>query len=201
MYSHEGTGGGAGGHKTEAARDAAGEVASTAGDQARSLAGEVRSEARHVTHDVQSRIREEAREQTRRTSHNLRQWSEELSSMAEEGDQRSPVSGVVRQVAQGGRGAADYLDEQGVEGLVEEARSFARRRPMAFLAGAAAAGFVLGRVLKASSSMDRDSGGYGPSEAVGAEGGVRTPAPRLGENDSGEAVAPPAEPGQPGRTY
>ncbi|WP_017572418.1 hypothetical protein [Nocardiopsis halotolerans] len=218
MYSHERTDGheGTGGHMAATARDAAGGVASTAGDQARSLAHEARSEARHVTGDVQSRLREEAQEQTRRTSRNLRQWSEELSSMADAGDQRSPVSGAVRQVAQGGRGAADFLDERGMDGLVEETRRFARRRPLAFLAGAAVAGFAVGRVLRASSALSGQGQGDGDHpEAIGSGERARPPEPRLSEDDPDEVgpnrerpVTPRAEdisprsegPGRPGPT-
>ncbi len=220
MQSHEGRGGlgGTGGRLTDTARGAAGEVASTAGDQARSLADEARSEARHVADDVQTRLREEAQEQTRRTSQNLRQWSEELSSMADSGEQGSPVSGAVRQIAHSGRGAADFLDERGMEGLVEEARSFARRRPVAFLAGAAIAGFALGRVLKASSDISAGREGAGDSrpEALPAGEQARPPAPRLSETDQGEGISsprppvtprpedigpPPPDPGPRGRTF
>lgn len=201
MHSREGRGGlgGTGGRLTDTARGAAGEVASTAGDQARSLAGEARSEAKHVADDVQTRLREEAQEQTRRTSQNLRQWSDELSSMADSGEQDSPVRGVVRQVAQSGRGAADFLDERGMDGLVEEAKSFARRRPVAFLAGAAIAGFAIGRVLKASSdiSAGRDGAGEGRPEALPAGEQVRPPAPRLSETDPDEGAASPRPPVTP----
>ncbi|PDP85568.1 hypothetical protein CQJ94_21965 [Glycomyces fuscus] len=219
MHSQEGRGGlgGGGGHVTDTARGAAGEVASTAGEQARSLADEARSEARHIAEDVQGRIREEAQEQTRRTSQNLRQWSDELSSMADSGEQGSPVSGVVRQVADRGRGAADFLDERGMDGLVEEAKSFARRRPVAFLAGAAVAGFALGRVLKASSdiSAGRDGGDDGRSEALPAGEQAGPPAPRPSETGQGEAasqsrppvtprpedISPPPDPGPYGRSF
>lgn len=206
MHSQEGRGGlGETGERlTSTAQGAAGEVASTAGEQARSLAHEARSEARHVTEDVQERLREEADEQARRTSENLRRWSEELSSMAENGDPGSPVSGVVRQVAQSGRGAADFLDRRGVEGLVEETKRFARRRPVAFLAGAAVAGFAVGRIIKAAS--DVSSSGTddheGRPEVLPAGEQVQPPAPRMsdagprGETSfSTHATSRPEEPG------
>ncbi|WP_201294707.1 MULTISPECIES: hypothetical protein [unclassified Nocardiopsis] len=229
MHSNEGTGGpGKAEQLTRSAREAAGEVASTAGEQARSLAGEARSEAAHVAEDVQSRLREEAREQTRRTSQNLREWSDELSSMADQGSPGSPVGDVVRQVAQGGQSAADFLDERGIEGLVEETKEFARRRPVAFLAGAVLAGFVVGRAIKASSAVS-DQTGNGQPEALGPD--ERTPMPRQGDTATDDVAArfhrpemsrpeasgyespgygtplsndptpPPADPGTPGRPY
>ncbi|MFJ9553842.1 hypothetical protein ACIRPH_08495 [Nocardiopsis sp. NPDC101807] len=198
MHPQDGSGGpdSGGGQKADTARAAAGEVASTAKEQARSLAGEARSETGHVVGDVQDRLREEADSQTRKASGNLRQWSQELGSMAEHGDDGSPVGDVVRQVAEGGRGAADFLDERGVDGLLDEARDFARRRPVAFLVGAAVAGFALGRVLKVSSSVS-DQGGPGGGDASGrgtpaVEGRGGTSLPRQGAPVAGEAVPPPA---------
>lgn len=195
MHSQEGPGGSNGGvgQKADTARAAAGEVASTAKDQARSLASQARSETGHVMDDVQGRLREEADNQTRKASGNLRHWSQDLESMAEHGEPESPVGDVVRQVAEGGRGAADFLDERGVDGLVQEARDLARRRPVAFLVGAAAAGFVLGRALKASSAV---SGQGGPGEH-GTQGG--TPSvesregnqlPRQSTPAAGETIPP-----------
>ncbi|WP_017589826.1 hypothetical protein [Nocardiopsis ganjiahuensis] len=166
MYAQEGSAGpDGGGGKVDTARAAADEVASSAKEEVRSLAGEARSETEHVVHDVQARLREEAEHQTRRASGNLRQWSQDLASMAEHGETDSPVGGVVRQVAERGRGAADFLEHRGVDGLLEEARDFARRRPVAFLLGSAVAGFALGRVLKASSSVSGQPGPVdGPPE-------------------------------------
>jgi hypothetical protein len=43
---------------------------------------------------------------------------------------------------------ADYLADRGPEGLLSEVTDFARRRPAAFLATAAAAGFLVGRLGK-----------------------------------------------------
>ncbi|XKK39152.1 hypothetical protein HFP72_32960 [Nocardiopsis sp. ARC36] len=93
MHPQDGSGGpdSGGGQKADTARAAAGEVASTAKEQARSLAGEARAETGHVVGDVQDRLREEADNQTRKASGNLRQWSQELGSMAEHGDDGSPV--------------------------------------------------------------------------------------------------------------
>ena len=195
MHSQEGRGGlgETGDRLASTAQGAAGEVASTAGEQARSLAHEARSEARQVTEDVQERLREETREQARRASENLRQWSEELSSMAESGDPDSPVSGVVRQVAQRGRGAADFLDHRGVEGLVEETKRFARRRPVAFLAGAAVAGFAVGRLVKAASDVSSPGADehQGRPEAIPAGEQVQPPAPRMSDAASREEASFP----------
>ena len=193
MHSQDGPGGpdSGGGQTTEAARAAAGEVASTAKEQARSFAGEARSETGHVVNDVQGRLREEARTQTRKASGNLRQWSRELESMAEHADSDSPVGDVVRQVAEGGLGTADFLDERGVDGLLDETRSFARRKPVAFLLGAAVAGFALGRVLKVSPSASGQGSPQGPERgSPQVQSHESASLPRQGRASAGETIPP-----------
>ncbi|WP_460528354.1 hypothetical protein [Flindersiella endophytica] len=65
---------------------------------------------------------------------------------------------VVQQVADGGRQAADWLDHRGFDGLLTEVRSFARRRPGTFLLGATVAGFMIGRLAKATASSEPEQG-------------------------------------------
>jgi hypothetical protein len=68
----------------------------------------------------------------------------------------SPMYGAVQQVATTGRRAADYLEERGVSGALDDLQRFARRRPGLFLAGALAAGFLAGRAAKAAAEERRD---------------------------------------------
>ncbi|MQA83594.1 MAG: hypothetical protein GEV03_02910 [Streptosporangiales bacterium] len=134
---------------------ATGEVAGSAREQAGEVGGEAAAQARHVVDQVRERLGHETQSQTRRFCANLRHWTEELTSMAESAKPDSPVRDVVYQVADGGRRAADYLDGRGVGGLVEEIQEFGRRRPGTFLAGAALAGFVVGRLVKATAAQSR----------------------------------------------
>lgn len=181
------------GRATDTARAAAGEVASSAKSQARSLTGEARTEVEHLTGDVRSRIQEETESQARRASQNLRQWSQDLESMAEQSDAQSPVPNLVHQVAQGSHGAADFLDTRGVNGLIDEIRDFAGRQPMAFLAGAAVAGFALGRVLKVSPE-ESDRAESEEADASRADRTSRPTMPRQGEPAAGETVPSPVDP-------
>jgi hypothetical protein len=175
----EGPGGGGGG-KAEAARSAASGVASSAKDQARSLAQDTRAEGGRVVEDVQGRIRQEMGNLTGMASDHLRMWSQDLESMAEHGTSESPVGGVVRRVAESGSETADFLESRGVDGLVAETRDLARRRPVAFLVGAAVAGFAVGRLLKASSSASQDDGGSARAE-TGERSQASAPLPRQGD--------------------
>ncbi|GIN05160.1 hypothetical protein Pve01_68180 [Planomonospora venezuelensis] len=114
------------------------------------VAGQARDEARHAMDRLRDRAGEQAQYQSRRAAESIRQWADDLSSMSDAAKPDSPVSGMMHQVADGGRRAADYLEQNGLAGVVEEIQSFARRRPGVFLAGALAAGFLAGRIAKAT---------------------------------------------------
>ncbi|MFC4060918.1 hypothetical protein ACFOWE_21660 [Planomonospora corallina] len=135
----------------EQTRSAVGEVAGTAKEQTRAVAGEVGHQARRAVGELRARADEQAWRQSRRAAQGIRQWADELAVAGDAVKPDSPVSDVVRQVADGGRRAADYLERNGLAGVVREVQDFARRRPGAFLAGALAAGFLAGRIAKAAS--------------------------------------------------
>ncbi|MGW1669909.1 hypothetical protein [Streptomyces sp. NPDC002324] len=132
------------------ARQAAGQVAGTAMDQARTVADEARQQVGAVAHDLRSRAMNEAEEQTRRASGSLRHWADDLAGMAENAQGDSPARSLAAQAADGGRRAADYLDEQGVDGILTDVQDFARRRPGIFLGSALLAGLAVGRLVKAA---------------------------------------------------
>ncbi|GAA3076206.1 hypothetical protein [Streptosporangium carneum] len=140
---------------------AVGEVAETAKDQAQAVAAEAREQARQAVGQLRERAGEQAREQSRRAAQGIRQWADELNSMSEAAKPDSPVNGVVQQVANRGHQAADYLERHGLAGVVQEVQTFARRRPGVFLAAAAAAGFLAGRIAKATTGATQSSSGTG----------------------------------------
>ncbi|MFD4997967.1 hypothetical protein [Streptomyces buecherae] len=136
------------------AKEAAGEVAGTAAQQARAVTDEAKQQAGAAVHDLKGRIADEAEGQADRMAHTLRQWSDDLAGLARNAPDDSPARSLVSQAADGGHRAADYLDRQGVSGLVGDLQGFARRRPGAFLGGAVLAGVVVGRLVKAGSGSN-----------------------------------------------
>ncbi|MFS8096961.1 hypothetical protein LFM09_07445 [Lentzea alba] len=180
------------------ARDAAGEVRATAQDQIGHVAQEAKTQATNVLHSARDRVADEAEQQARKVSSQLDRIADELSSMAEAASPDAMSAGAVRQVADTSRQAARYLDEQGARGLLDSAQDFARRRPGAFLLGAAVAGFLVGRVAK--SAMGSQGNGrpaaqppqppQAPVDAVPEFAG--TPAPQAPEL-AAPSPAPPFE--------
>jgi hypothetical protein len=77
-------------------------------------------------------------------------------------DDNSPAGQVVRRLGEGGRRAADYLEDRGPEGLLDDVQEFARRKPGTFLLIAAAAGFAVGRLGRAAMAASKDEKGSAP---------------------------------------
>ncbi|MGW0703502.1 hypothetical protein ACWD0A_30200 [Streptomyces sp. NPDC002867] len=139
------------------AGQAVGQVGGVAAEKARNVAGQAREQAGTAVRDLQGRLREEARGQTERFAGTMRQWADDLAGLAENAPGDSPARSLAAQAADGGHRAADYLDKQGVEGLLGDLQAFARRRPGAFLGGAVLAGLVVGRLAKAGTQQSRSA--------------------------------------------
>ena len=154
-------------------REAAEEVGGEARQQAQAVAEQAKAQARQATDQLRERIGDETQSQVRRITQNLRGWADDLASMAEVNPD-SPVCGVVQDVARGGRRAADHLDERGMEGLAQDIQGFARRRPVTFLAGAAVAGFVVGRLIRATAKGQSRQSSFTPSPGGDRSVGVNS---------------------------
>ncbi|WP_062650758.1 hypothetical protein [Streptomyces maremycinicus] len=140
------------------AQQAAGQVAGTAAEQAKAVAGEARQQAGVVADDLRRRAMDEVEGQTRRAAGVLHQWADDLAGLADNAPSDSPARSLAAQAADGGHRTADYLEKQGVDGVLSDVQSFARRRPGAFLGGALLAGFAVGRMVKVAAKADTSSG-------------------------------------------
>ncbi|WP_225804524.1 hypothetical protein [Streptomyces sp. NK15101] len=161
----------------------AAEVGGTAKEQAANVVGEATAQARSLVDDLRGQLQGQAQSQTERLAENVRQLAQELREMSEGGKPDSTMAGVARQLADGGEQAAARIERRGPDGLVGDLQDFARRRPGAFLAGAAVAGFLVGRTGKgvgAASSTDAGGDEGGGSAAPERTAGGVAPAARSG---------------------
>ena len=144
------------------ARDRAAQVGGTAKDQAASVAEEAKYQARDLVGEARTQVRQQVDTQKGRLSDLLREIGEELEQMADGSDRNGVGADLARQVASRARDVRGYLDGDG--DLLSDVRRFARRRPAAFLLGAAAAGILAGRATRAAGaarkqqSTARDTG-------------------------------------------
>ncbi len=154
------------------AADAGRQVAGTAAEQAGNVAQEVKTQARDLVGEARSQVKDQARSGQRRAADGIRAMSQELRQMADTG-QSGTVSEVARQAASRVDGVADWLGQREPAELFEEVRMFARRRPGAFLLGAALAGVVVGRLTRGAVDAARTDSGSTPYTA--GPGYARTP--------------------------
>jgi hypothetical protein len=161
------------------ARQAGGQVAQTATDQARQVAAETGRQVRDLLGEAQGQARDQASAQQQKAAVQLHSVADELGQMAANGGQAGVASEFARQAADRLHGAASWLEKREPADLLNEARNFARRRPGAFLIGAAVAGLVAGRVtrgLAGNSNGKPGTGGAGDPAATTADhGGVAGP--------------------------
>ena len=182
------------------ARQAGGQVAQTATDQTRQVAAETGRQVRDLLEEAQGQARDQASAQQRKAAVQLHSVADELGQMAANGGQTGVASEFAHQAADRLHGAASWLEKREPADLLNEARNFARRRPGAFLIGAAVAGLVAGRVtrgLAANSNAEPGTGdGAGAPAATSADhGGVAGPGYPTGTEPVDASV--PAYPGDP----
>lgn len=144
------------------AHTAAGEaenVAHATRDEGRHLADEAKAEVKHVADDARSQLREQVSEQAQKATDSLRRLGDQVSALAQGRPEDSgPLGRYVQSAADEIQHAAGRMEKRGFEGLMEDTKRFARRRPGAFLGIAAVAGFSIGRLLRGGAEARKHRG-------------------------------------------
>lgn len=174
-------------------------VAGSAADEANKVAHEAGDKARDLMGELTSNLREQAGTQQQKVSEGLRSLGDELRSMADHGQNGGTASSLVGQAAQRAGSAADWLDNRDPGSLLDEVKDFARHRPGTFLAVAAGAGLLVGRMTRGLVGAQQDS--HGDQTHAGASGGrgetdpaVRPAVPPAMATDRGTEGAPTTAP-------
>ena len=130
-------------------------AASVAQDEAKQVAADVRDQARGLLTETRTQVEDQSRTQRDRLVETIRTFSHDLDGMAE---QRSGLAcDAAREVANRVRSFGQQLDGREPTELLDDLRSFARRRPGMFLAGSVIAGVVVGRFLRGSREATQTS--------------------------------------------
>jgi ElaB/YqjD/DUF883 family membrane-anchored ribosome-binding protein len=142
-------------------KDAGGKVVGSAKDQATQVASEAKTQAKDLFNQTKGELADQAGTQQKRVASGLHSLSDELGEMANNG-QGGVASDLVQQVASRAGSVASWLEQRDPGSLVDEVRTFARQRPGTFIAIAAVAGVLAGRltrsVTSAASDASADSG-------------------------------------------
>lgn len=130
-------------------KEAVGQVAQTATEHAQEVKDEAVRQARDLAAEARQHVGTQLGEQHGKLVSNLRSLSSELASMTDNstGD-KGMATELVGQARGRIDGVADWLDGRQPDQILDDVRSYARRRPGMFLLGALAAGVVAGRVAR-----------------------------------------------------
>jgi len=134
------------------------------------VAAEAGRQGRDLLRQGQDQLGEQAAQGQQRLAAQLLSLSDQLRSMADGSGQSGVAADLARQAASRARDAGQWLGERGPAQVIDEVQSFARRRPAAFVALAAGAGLVAGRLtrgLKAASDDGPVSGNHAGQQADG----------------------------------
>jgi uncharacterized phage infection (PIP) family protein YhgE len=156
----------------QTAVQAGSQVASTATDQAKEVVQETQRQAKDLIDQGRSQVREQAISQQQKAGQSLSSLAQELRGLADGTSSGAP--GPARDLLQQASGYvenfAGKLQNREPAELLDEVRSFARRKPGLFLLGAAAAGVLAGRLTSGVKAAHSSSSPSGTGSA-----GYRTP--------------------------
>ena len=160
------------------AKAAGQQTAATAKDQAAQVADEAKVQARQVYDQAKQEFSEQVGSQHRRAASGITALADELESMVRGSDQHGVVNDLAQQASDRAREAAQWLEARQPGEVLDEVRSFARRRPGAFLAAAAVVGLVGGRLTRGLTDQAREDRSQ---SSTGSEFASTPPAPLLSD--------------------
>src|SRR5688572_2806062 len=163
-----GTGGpGEHGSAMDDAKATAKEAASSAKEEAATVARTVQDQVRTIASDVTSEVRSQSEERTRQAAAKLQELSRQMDALLGGRPQEAgPLPGYLRDGQAKVQAFARRLDQRGPQGIVDDAVSFGRRRPGAFLVVAAGLGFAVGRLARAGAFEQSTGDGDGARGSI-----------------------------------
>jgi hypothetical protein len=156
----------------ETAKQAGSQVASTAADQAKEVAAETQRQAKDLLDQGRTQVKEQVVSQQQKAGQGLSSLASELRALADGTSEGAPgpARDLLQQASSSVENFASMLQNREPAELLDEIRSFARRKPGLFLLGAAAAGVLAGRLtrgVQAAHSDSSSSSGYGARTTPG----------------------------------
>ena len=145
-------------------------VADVAREQASGVAVEAGRQGRDLLKQAQGQLAEQAAKGQQRLANQLLSLSDELRSMAGASGQGGMAAGLASQAASRVRNAGQSLDDRRPGQVADEMQSFARRSPAAFLALAAGAGLVAGRLTRGLKGANSERSPLVTDDQAGGQG-------------------------------
>ncbi len=163
-------------------------VLETAKDSAADVVDEAKSQGADLLRETQAELREQAAIQQQRVANGLHALSRQLGEMA-----RSSSGGLAADLVSGAAArtgsVASYLDARDPGSLINELKSYAARRPGAFIAMAVAAGAVAGRLTRSLASGASETTEESSTGLPAGQSPVRPPETRTPSIQNASATA------------
>ena len=153
-------------HLKDRATDAGGHLLDEAKGEATAVTQEARRQLDDLWSQARSEVSSQAGTQQQRLAGGLTSVGDQLTQMASSTSEQGIATDVVREVGTRVDTLGRWLEDRGPQEILDEVRSFARRRPGTFLLVAAGAGVVVGRLTR----------GLKDASPSGASGTASTPA-------------------------
>ena len=154
----------------QTAAQAGSQVASTAADQAKEVAYETKQQAQDLLQQGRHQLRQQAVGQQQKAAEGLQGLASQLRGMVQGNEPApGPARDLVEQATDKVEDFARWLQNREPADLLDEVRSFARRKPGTFLLGAALAGVVAGRLTSGvkAAHTNSSSSTSGPQHRAG----------------------------------
>lgn len=137
------------------------QVAAHAAEETKAVVEQAKTQLQDLLGQTRSELTQQATGQQQRLAAGLRSFGQELDEMTN-GSQRPGLAGeAASQLSGRAHQAADFLQNRDFGGVLDELTGFARRRPGAFLLGAALLGVVAGRVTRGLTADTDESSAAG----------------------------------------
>lgn len=169
------------------AADQGKQVAGTAKEEAANVAGTAKEQAKNVVGDTVSQVRSQVGDQATtgrdKAATTLRTFGDDLQKMVQgEGSGEGMAADIARDISTRVKSFSDQLESKDPAELLDDVRSFARRKPGMFLLGALVAGVAAGRVFRATAdgaaaaslAQPSTTDTYGADYGTGTYGGTGT---------------------------
>ena len=127
-----------------------------AADEAKNVVAETATQAKDLFRQATTELSGQAGQQQQKIAGLLQSYAKELGSMGSASHEGGPLTDLAHQASRKGGEIAHWLENKEPGDVLEELRSFARRRPVAFLVGAALAGVVAGRLTRGLAADAKD---------------------------------------------
>ncbi|MCH8570591.1 hypothetical protein LSI54_04335 [Nesterenkonia sp. AY15] len=175
------------------AKDAGRAVKDTAAQEAAGVKDDAVREAKRLGGEAGTMLESQASEQLDRAAGTVRTFSDDVARIAR-GEKPEPgvANDLLDQLSSRAEATATWLEDHDPREVLHEVQSFARRRPVAFLAIAAGVGFAAGRLTRGLKQHHADDAGAvatGPA-AGDADSGTAPAGPGTARSGSGSPAAP-----------